>query len=144
MEQSPWEATWFAANQEIPRIFGTRIRKCPPPVPILSRPHPNLMSLRIIPGPRHVIMFRNKASFYGEESLAPRPTPSMEDHPLTAVRDWLFNIFAATVHIGGCFSNCSPRTLHAVVTETPLSLHHTLNLEIVCSSQPPQNDVIHL
>jgi hypothetical protein len=27
--------------------------------------------------------------------VAPRPTPKLEDHPLSAVRDWLFNIFAA-------------------------------------------------
>jgi hypothetical protein len=26
---------------------------------------------------------------------APRPTPKIEDHPLSAVRDCLFNIFAA-------------------------------------------------
>jgi hypothetical protein len=31
--------------------------------------------------------------------LAPRPTPKLEDHPLSAVRDCLFNIFAATLHI---------------------------------------------
>jgi hypothetical protein len=37
--------------------------------------------------------------FYGEESLAPRPTPKLEDHPLSAVRDCLFSIFAATLHI---------------------------------------------
>jgi hypothetical protein len=38
-------------------------------------------------------------SFYGEELLAPRPIPKMEDHPLSAVRDCLFNISAATLHI---------------------------------------------
>jgi hypothetical protein len=32
--------------------------------------------------------------------LAPRRTPKLEDHPLSAVRDCLFNIFAATLHIG--------------------------------------------
>jgi hypothetical protein len=31
--------------------------------------------------------------------LAPRPTPKLEDHPLSAVRDCLFSIFAATLHI---------------------------------------------
>jgi hypothetical protein len=36
--------------------------------------------------------------FYGEELLAPRPTPKLEGHPLSAVRDCLFNIFAATLH----------------------------------------------
>jgi len=41
MVQSPsWDANWFAASQEIPRISRNpkvhyRIHKCPPPVPIL-------------------------------------------------------------------------------------------------------------
>jgi len=38
---------------------------------------------------------------YGEELLAPHPIPKLEDHALSAVRDCLFNIFAATLHIGG-------------------------------------------
>ena len=46
MVQSPsWEANWFAASQEIPRIsrnpkahYGTH--KCPPPVSILGQPSP--------------------------------------------------------------------------------------------------------
>jgi len=33
--------------------------------------------------------------------LAPRPTPKLEDHPVSAVRDCLFNIFAATLLTGG-------------------------------------------
>ena len=49
-------------------------------------------------------MFRNKASFYGEELLSPRPTPKLEDHPLSAVRDCLFNTSATAVYIGGCSS----------------------------------------
>jgi hypothetical protein len=48
------------------------------------------------PGPRLLVVFRNKLIFYGE-LLAPRPTPKLEDHPLSAVRDCLFNIFAATL-----------------------------------------------
>ena len=59
--------------------------------------------------------------FYGEELLAPRPTPKLEEHPLPAVRDCLFNIFAATVPIGGRSSIRNLRTRHAVVTGTPLS-----------------------
>jgi hypothetical protein len=31
--------------------------------------------------------------------LAPRPTPKLEDHPSSAVRDCLFNISAATLNI---------------------------------------------
>ena len=45
MEQSPsWEANWFAASQEIPRILWNpkvhyRTHKSPPPVPILDQPN---------------------------------------------------------------------------------------------------------
>jgi hypothetical protein len=54
---------------------------------------------RISPCPRLLLNFRNKIIFYGEELLAPRPTPKLKDHPLSAVRECLFNIFAATLHI---------------------------------------------
>ena len=46
LEHSPsWEANWFSASQEIPLILWNpkvhyRIRKCPPPVPILSQIDP--------------------------------------------------------------------------------------------------------
>jgi hypothetical protein len=43
-------------------------------------------------------MFRNIILFYSEELLAPRPTPKLEDHPLSAARNCLFNVFAATLH----------------------------------------------
>jgi hypothetical protein len=66
-------------------------------------------------------MFRNYASFYGEVLLAPRPAPKLEDHTLSAVRDSLFNIFTATLHIGGRSSIRNLTTRHAVVTEILLS-----------------------
>jgi hypothetical protein len=34
--------------------------------------------------------------FYGEELLAPRTIPKLDDHPVSDVRDCLFNTFAAT------------------------------------------------
>jgi len=43
--------------------------------------------------------FRNKVPFfYGEELLAPCPTPKLDDHPFSAVHDCLFSIFSATLH----------------------------------------------
>jgi len=54
----------------------------------------------VSPGPSiSVRTFRNKIRFYGEELSAPRPNPKLEDHPLSAIRDCLFIIFAATLHI---------------------------------------------
>ena len=66
-------------------------------------------------------MFRYIVSFYGEELLASRPTSKMEYHPLSADRDGLFIVFAATLHIGGGSPIRNLRTLHAVVTGTHLS-----------------------
>jgi hypothetical protein len=40
-------------------------------------------------------MFRNVVIFCGKELVAPRPTPKLDDHPLSGVRDCLFSIFAA-------------------------------------------------
>jgi len=48
-------------------------------------------------------VFLNKV-FYREGLLAPRPTPKLEDHRSSAVRDCLFNSFTATLLIGDRFS----------------------------------------
>jgi hypothetical protein len=42
--------------------------------------------------------FRNKLAFYGEVLLAPHPFRKLEDHPLSFVCGYLFNIFAANLH----------------------------------------------
>jgi len=61
---------------------------------------------------KHFITIKN---FYGEGLSAPRPTPKLEDHPLSAVRDCLFNIVTATLRT----RRTSLRTRHAVVTRGP-------------------------
>ena len=71
---------------------------------------------KVSSGPRILWMVRNMIHFYDKEFLAPRPTPKQEDQPLSAVRDCLFNIFAATIHIGGRSSIPNLRTRSAVVT----------------------------
>jgi hypothetical protein len=64
--------------------------------------------------------FVTKINFYTKELLAPRSTPKLEDQTLSAVRECLFNIFAATLHIGGCSSIRNLRTRHAMATGTHL------------------------
>ena len=60
----------------------------------------------------------------------PRPTPMLEDHPLSAVRDSLFNLFAATLHIGGRSSFRNLRMRHAVVTGTDKHEDHKCEIFI--------------
>jgi hypothetical protein len=52
---------------------------------------------RISPSTSSCEMFRN-VRLYGGELLALGPTPKLDEHPLSAVRDCLFDIFAATFH----------------------------------------------
>jgi hypothetical protein len=79
------------------------------PCPKSHIPFPLLkLYQRISPGPSLCQMFRNVVIFYGEELLVPRPTPKLEDHSLSAVRDCLFNVFAATLHIRRPFLNPQP------------------------------------
>ena len=49
--------------------------------------------------PRHMYPFCNKVSFYGEKFLALRPTPKLDDYPLSTVRD-CFTV-VADIHTGG-------------------------------------------
>jgi hypothetical protein len=70
--------------------------------------------------------------------LTPRPTPKLEDQPLSAVRDCIFNIFAVTINIGGRSSIRNLRTRHSVVTGTHLSRTAGVNFVINSSKASEQ------
>ena len=118
-----------ALTSHLPCQFPCHCCKWPRPIqaPNIPRtkshaPFPFLRSYQSIsPGPRQVFMFRNKTSFYREELSSHRTTLKLDDHPFSAVRDCLFNIFGATFHIGGRSSIRKLRTRHVVVTGTHLS-----------------------
>ena len=61
--------------------------------------------------------------FYGEWLLAPCPTPKLEGHPSSAVRGCLFNLFTATLHIGGHASIRNLRTPIKNSTKSSTTLH---------------------
>jgi len=85
-------------------------------------------------------IFCNRIRFYGAELLAPRPTPKLEDDPLLAVHNCLFNIFTATLQIGGRSSIRNLRTRHAMVTGTHLSrtTRTLLNYKLLITIQQDQ------
>jgi len=72
-------------------------------------------------------MFRDYASFYCEELLAPCPSPKLEDHPLLTVGDCLFKIFVVTLRIRSRSFFRNPRTRRAMVTGIHLSAMENLN-----------------
>jgi hypothetical protein len=74
---------------------------------------------RISPCLRLLVNFRNNFIFYGKELLAPRPTPKLDDHPLSAVCDCLFNIFACPPYLEAISSIRNLMTRHTVVTRDP-------------------------
>jgi len=68
---------------------------------VSTSPNPPAGGSPFVGCPRPCEMLRKVVFFYGEQLLAPRQTPQLEDHPLSAVRGFLFNTFAATRHFGG-------------------------------------------
>ena len=46
--------------------------------------------------------------------MAPRPTPKLEDHTFSPVRDYLLNIFAANLRTGDHFSIRNLKKPHAI------------------------------
>jgi hypothetical protein len=77
------------------------------------------------------VWFVTCLSFYGEELLAPRPTPKLEDHPSLAVRDCSFNICLATLHIWRPFLHPKPEDashrgdiIHNLLNKIHFSIYH--------------------
>lgn len=74
-------------------------------------------------------IFRNLMRFYSEEFLAPRQTHKLEDHPLSAVRDSLFSIFAGIHHpqpeVASCRVDSDPCTwmTHSQMLSVKTHLH---------------------
>jgi len=78
-----------------------------------------------------------------EKLLAPRLTPKLEDHPVSAVGNCIHNLFAATFHIGGRSSIHKLWTHHAVVTGTNLSRNRLkLMFRIYTALFIPQNSAL--
>ena len=96
------------------RLRDTFSRNTPPP----GDPSGGVVYLRIVQRKHLNLWVIVNVFFYGEGLLAPRPTPKLEDYPSSAVHGCLFNLFTATLHIGGHSSIRYLRTRHAVVTGT--------------------------
>jgi len=137
MVQSPsWEANWFAASQEIPAFYGTRryinaitsLRHLSlswaSPIQVGESFTSGLFCLqRKLPACEGFLT----GLFHRKGLLAPCPSLKLEDHPLSAVHDCLFNLFEATLHIRGRSSIRNLRTHHAMVTGTHYHGSYTNN-----------------
>jgi hypothetical protein len=58
--------------------------------------------------------------FYGEDLLAPRPALKLGDHPLSAVCDCLYSIFAVTLHIWRPLLHLQPEATPCSADRDPL------------------------
>ena len=94
--------------------------RLPHKIPAYTSPLPNTcyMPCPSSPGSRHMYLSLNKVSFHYELLLAHALNTKLEDHPLSVLRDYLFNIFAATIHTGVRSSIRNLKILHNVVKGT--------------------------
>jgi hypothetical protein len=104
---TPWSAvlleklTGFKLVKKFPAFYGTRKFI----TAFTSSHHLSLCN----PVPRQVFMIHTKLV------VSTSPKPKLEDNTLSAIRNCVFHIFAATLHTGGPSSIRNLRTRHAVV-----------------------------
>jgi hypothetical protein len=97
MEQSfSRDSNRSSARQEISRFFVKAACSLPHAQAPVTCPYP---AEKIIACPRPCEVFGNIVRFYGKKFVALHPTTKLEDHPVSAVRDFLFIVFAATLLI---------------------------------------------
>jgi hypothetical protein len=79
------------------------------------------------------VTFRNKMVFYGEELLAPCPSPKLDDHHLSSFHDYLFNIFSAlNLELGIWTKFCPHRFVKIPALQNAQT--HFFFLKTTCSS----------
>jgi hypothetical protein len=112
-------------------LFGYFVRHCPErtcPIQTSNIPstksHTHFLSLRVFiqrihPGAKFLLIFCNKLIFYGEELLAPRPTPKLEDHPPWQLIQY---IRSYPPYLEAISSINNLRTRHALVTRDPANM----------------------
>jgi hypothetical protein len=117
-EQCKVSAFWFPSPSHLTSCTPTKSNLYFSNSPTTDLIAPILQRLLIFQVPNHILFFRclncvkdlvqvwggskhfvTIKIFCGEGLLAPHPTPKLEGHPLSAVRDCLFNIFAVTLRI---------------------------------------------
>jgi hypothetical protein len=72
-------------------------------------------------------VFRNIISLYGEELLAPRLKPKLEDRPFSTDRNCLSTILAGTLHILTPFRHPKTEAAPWRFDKDPLIMHNSLH-----------------
>ena len=144
MEQSPsWEASRPSASQTVPRIYGTRRF-----ITAFTRArHLSLSWARSIQLMLRLYLrfggicdwFLTWLGLYGEKLLAPRPTPKLEGHPLSAILESLFSIFASTLHVWRPFFHPQPEDTPCLADRNPLIAHCNRRYESDIKHRQVQN-----